>query len=118
MSTAPLLSSRNFAHWTPKPDKRRRGGIENRENGRGGYQNHNAIEVNRRSALAGDQNDDPPGVGGIAGVLESVQAVVEFIAGRLVKMGHDEVTDGAEAGLLLRVEDKERESAADAFGGC
>jgi hypothetical protein len=63
-------------------------------------------------------NDAPPGVGGIAGVLESVQAVVEFIAGRLAKMGSDEVTNGAEAGLLLPVKDAERQKSVDVCGGC
>jgi hypothetical protein len=70
-------------------------------------------------ALPDFRNEYPEGAHGIAGVLESVQAVVEFIASRLARIGSDEVTDGAEAGLLLPVRDSERQPAAAVpLGGC
>lgn len=47
-----------------------------------------------------------------------MQAVVEFIAGRLAKMSRDEVTNGAEGGLLLPVKDSEREPAGVVAEGC
>jgi hypothetical protein len=69
-------------------------------------------------ALPDLRNEYPEGAHGIAGVLESVQAVVEFIAGRLARMGSDEVTDGAETDLLLPVRDNERQPVGALVGGC
>jgi len=66
-------------------------------------------EANGPFALPDFRDEYPEDSHGIAGVLESVQAAVEFIAGRLARMGSDEVTDGAEAGLLLPVRDNERQ---------
>jgi len=116
VSTAPLLSSRTFGDWTPGPSRGRRGGSGSRERGSTASRNDSESVVDRPSTLTDGQDDHSPSTGGIAGVLESVQAVVEFIAGRLVKMGHDEITDGAEAGLLLPFNDRERESAVNAIG--
>ena len=49
--------------------------------------------------------------GGIAGVLESVNALIDFVARHLAKMASDRVTDSAERGLLLPVRGEEREPA-------
>jgi hypothetical protein len=117
-STAPLLPSRSFVDWTPKPERRRRGGVGSWERGRTPKRNDGEDNSDDPNALTESWNDAPPGVGGIAGVLESVQAVVEFIAGRLAKMGSDEVSGGAEAGLLLPVKDSERQTSVDLCGGC
>jgi hypothetical protein len=97
-STAPLLPSRSFVDWTPVTNRRGRGGLGSWERGRTPNLNNGEgeREGDGTNALTESWNDAPPGVGGIAGVLESVQAVVEFIAGRLAKMGSDEVTNGAE----------------------
>lgn len=111
-STAPLPSTWSFTGLTPKQLGGRIDGIGKRERDRG------ADEVNGPHARIESRNEYPSGAGGIAGVLESVQAVVEFIASRLAKMGHDEATNGAEAGLLLSVEDMERESAVAVVGEC
>ena len=106
-STAPLPSIRSFTGLLAEPagklendaGKRRRGRSADQENG----------EADGPFALLDFRNEYSEGAHGIAGVLESVQAVVEFIAGRLARMGSDEVTDGAEAGLLLPVRDNERQ---------
>jgi hypothetical protein len=50
-----------------------------------------------------------PVAGGIAGVLESVNAVIDFVARNLARMASDRVVDGAEQGLLLPVREEERE---------
>lgn len=52
-----------------------------------------------------------PAAGGIAGVLESVNALIDFVARHLAKMASDRVTDSAERGLLLPVREEEREPA-------
>jgi len=114
-STAPLLPSRSFGDWTPEPNRRQRGGVGGWERGHTPNQK-DGEEDDELDVLTDSWNDDPPSVGGIAGVLESVQAVVEFIAGRLAKMGSDEVNDGVEAGLLLPVKDRERQRAVDVCG--
>jgi hypothetical protein len=117
-STAPLLPSRSFVDWTPKPDRRQRGRAGGWQRGRTPKRSDGEDKGDGPNALTESWNDAPPGVGGIAGVLESVQAVVEFIAGRLAKMGSDEVSGGAEAGLLLPVKDSERQTSVDLCGGC
>lgn len=64
---------------------------------------------------AGDEHDErlqgQPDAGGIAGVLESVNALIDFVARHLAKMASDRVTDSAERGLLLPVREEEREPA-------
>lgn len=117
-STAPLLPSRSFDDWTPVPNRRQRGGVGDWERGRTPNQIDGEVENDGPDLSTESWNDVPPGVGGIAGVLESVQAVIEFIAGRLARMGSDEVNDGAEADLLLPVKDRERQTAVDLCGGC
>lgn len=52
--------------------------------------------------------------GRIEAVLESVHAVVAFVADKLAKVASDEVTDGAEADLLLPVREEERERCCEA----
>lgn len=42
-------------------------------------------------------------------VLESINAGIAFVAGKLAKMASDHVLDGAEDGLLLPVRNEERE---------
>jgi hypothetical protein len=111
-STAPLLPSRSFGDW----NRRQRGGVGDWERGRTPNQIDGEVEDDGPDLSTESCNDAPPGVGGIAGVLESVQAVAEFIASRLAKMGSDEVTNGAEAGLLLPVKDRERQTAVDVCG--
>jgi hypothetical protein len=109
-STAPLPSVRSFTGLLAEPSENRMDGAGKRKRGRNGDQENG--EAGGPFALPDFQNEYPEGAHGIAGVLESVQAVVEFIAGRLARMGSDEVTDGAEAGLLLPVRDSERQPAA------
>lgn len=53
----------------------------------------------------------PPGAGGVVGVLDSVKAVIDFVARYMARMTSDPVVDGAERGLLLPVRDEERELA-------
>lgn len=55
------------------------------------------------------QDQPQPEVGGIAGVLESVDALIDFVARHLARMASDRVGDSAERGLLLSVKDEERE---------
>jgi hypothetical protein len=118
ISTAPLLSTRSFVDWTPEPNRTQRSGFGRWKRGHVANQENDEGEVDGPEALRESLDETRPGAGGIAGVLESVQAVVEFIAGRLAKMGRDEVSNGAEAGLLLPVQDRERQTAVDLCGGC
>ena len=55
------------------------------------------------------QGQEQPGVGGIAGVLESVNVLIDFVARNLARMASDRVVDDAERGLLLPVREEERE---------
>jgi hypothetical protein len=64
------------------------------------------------SRLHGQQQ---PEVGGIAGVLESVNALIDFVARHVARMASDRVGDSAERGLLLPVRKEERESAGLVF---
>ena len=68
------------------------------------------IETGVRGADGSDQQ--PAVAGGIAGVLESVNAVIDFVARNLARMTSDRFGDGAERGLLLPVGEEEREAAA------
>ena len=55
------------------------------------------------------QGQQQPDVGSIAGVLESVNALMDFVARNVARMVSDRVVDSAERGLLLPVRDEERE---------
>lgn len=57
------------------------------------------------------QSQQQPETGGIAGVLESVNALIDFVARQMARMASDRVVDSAERGLLLPVRNEEREPA-------
>lgn len=57
------------------------------------------------------QDQQQPEAGGIAGVLETVNALIDFVARKLARMASDRVVDSAERGLLLPVKEEEREPA-------
>lgn len=64
------------------------------------------------SRLRGEQQ---PEIGSIAGVLDSVNALIDFVARLMVRMASDRVGDSAERGLLLPVKEEERESDGVVF---
>jgi hypothetical protein len=55
------------------------------------------------------ESQQQPETGGIAGVLESVNALMGFVARNLARMASDRVDDSAERRLLLPVRNEERE---------
>lgn len=57
------------------------------------------------------QGQQQPEVGGIAGGLESVNALIDFVVRHMARMASDRVGDSAERGLLLPVKEEEREAA-------
>lgn len=57
----------------------------------------------------GLQSQQQPETGGIAGVLESINALIDFVARTMARMASDRVDDSAERGLLLPVKAEERE---------
>ena len=57
------------------------------------------------------QSQQQPETGGIAGVLESVNVLIDFVARQMARMASDRVVDSAERGLLLPVKNEEREPA-------
>lgn len=61
------------------------------------------------------QSQQQPEVGGVAGVLESVNALIDFVARHVARMASDRVGDSAERGLLLPVKEEEREQAGVVF---
>jgi hypothetical protein len=115
-STAPLPSVRSFTGLLAEPPGTQKEGVSRWERGRSVDQENG--EANGPFALPDFRDEYPEDSHGIAGVLESVQAVVEFIAGRLARIGSDEVTNGAEAGLLLPVRINERQPVGALVGGC
>lgn len=111
MSTALLPSSRSFTALSPTmSSKDRQPGTKHR---RADVDNH----VFSGHDIWAEPNRDKQG-GGIASTLESVNAVIGFVAGRLVKMTSDRVNGRAEDGLLLPVRDDERELPRVPVGDC
>lgn len=115
--TAPLPSSRSFSPRTPASlfdhsdndyvqRRNRRADLE------GGLQSASwapgTFEDDGRDVWAKEQRRIHRGLGFVA-VLESVNAGIAFVAGKLAKMASDDVLDGAEDGLLLPVRNEERE---------
>lgn len=115
--TAPLPSSRSFALRTPASlfdhsdndhvqRRSRRADLE------GGLQSASwapgSFEDDGRDVWAQEQRKVHRGLGLVA-VLESINAGIAFVAGKLAKMASDHVLDGAEDGLLLPVRNEERE---------
>jgi hypothetical protein len=115
-STAPLPSIRSFTGLLAESPGIPGDGIGGWRRGRGASEGKG--EDKKPFGFPVFQDENAEGAHGIADVLESVQAVVEFIAGRLAKMSRDEVTNGAEGGLLLPVKDSEREPAGVVAEGC
>lgn len=109
-ATAPLPSYGSFKMLSPdaspaKSDTARQSYREHLENGK--------LEVTACESRL--QSQQQPGVGGVAGVLESVNALIDFVARHMVRMTSDRVTDSAERGLLLPVKEEEREPAGVVF---
>ncbi|GAB7329053.1 hypothetical protein MBLNU13_g00895t1 [Cladosporium sp. NU13] len=105
-ATAPLPSNVSFKMLSPgasptKSDTEREHHQEDLQSGK-----HEVRECDRR--LEGQQQPD---TGGIAGVLESVNALIDFVARNMARMASDRVVDSAERGLLLPVKEEEREPA-------
>lgn len=111
MNTAPLPSSRSFTALSPMmSSKERQPGTK-----------HRCADVDNHAFSGHDIWTEPNQIkqgGGIASVLESVNAVIGFVAGRLVKMTSDRVSGRAEDGLLLPVRDDERELPRSPVGEC
>lgn len=107
-STAPLPSDRSFAELSPTSTDT---SVRVKDLESGDYKS----PVHRRPII---EEEGISGDGGIVGVLESVNAVIEFVADRLARMTSDRVTDGAERGLLLPVKENERAPRVAEFGEC
>jgi hypothetical protein len=105
-STAPLPSNRNFAQLSPTSTDTSVY-VKDLESGKCESSVHR--KPNMEEQLGTEE-------GGIVGVLESLNAVIEFVADRLARMTSDRVTDGAERGLLLPVKDNERAPRVAEFG--
>ena len=103
-ATAPLPSFGSFKVFSPdvSPTRSDIEGEHSQEDLETG--NHEMRVCDRE--LRGQQQ---PEVGGIAGVLESVNALMDFVARNVARMVSDRVVDSAERGLLLPVRDEERE---------
>lgn len=117
LSTAPIPSLRRFLARSPK--HRFRGRDDDRQEG---FDNKGKIERSgqyERGTIADGGSDDGFGrgvrgdaddrVGGMVGVLESVNAVIEFAAKKLAKASSDPVRGRAESGLLLPFSGNKRE---------
>lgn len=105
-ATAPLPSNESFKMLSPgagptKNDTEREYHREDLESGK--------CEVREYANTLQDQQQAE--TGGIAGVLESVNALMDFVARNMARMASDRVVDSAERGLLLPVKAEERESA-------
>lgn len=117
--SAPLPSRRRFAPSTPSPTitkhdeqsmrmRHRRADLE-----RGLQSDSSApgsLEVVGRDVWMKEQGKSRRGYG-ITAFLESVNAGIDFVAGKLAKMTSDDARDGAESGLVLPVRNAEREHA-------
>lgn len=105
-ATAPLPSNESFQMLSPdaspaKSDTEREQHEEDLESGK----------HEMRECANSLQDQQQPESGGIAGVLESVNALIDFVAGDLARMASDRVDYSAERRLLLPVRKKEREPA-------
>lgn len=115
--SAPLPSQRRFAASTPSPTisqhdeqstrmRHRRADLE------GGQQSADpalgSLEVDGRDVWVKEQGKSRRGYG-ITAFLESANAGIAFVAGKLAKIASDDVRDGAESGLVLPVRNAERE---------
>jgi hypothetical protein len=107
-STAPLPSNRSFAELSPTSTGT---SVHVKDLESGDYES----SVHRRPIIEEELISEE---GGIVGVLESVNAVIEFVADRLARMTSDRVTDGAERGLLLPVKENERAPRVAEYGEC
>jgi hypothetical protein len=97
-STAPLPSNRSFAELSPTSTDT---SVHMKDLESGDYES----PVHRKPII---EEEGISGDGVIVGMLESVNAVIEFVADRLARMTSDRVTDSAERGLLLPVKENER----------
>jgi hypothetical protein len=107
-STAPLPSDRSFVELSPTSTET---SVHVKDLESGKYESSVSMDTvpeERRSSE----------VGGIVGVLESVNAVIGFVADRLARMTSDRVTGGAERDLLLPVKKNESAPMAAELGGC
>jgi len=103
-ATAPLPSSGSFKMLSPDPSPthsdsegdNRQEGLESGERG-------------VRGCGGTFRDEEQQETGGIAGVLESVNVLIDFVARNLARMASDRVVDDAEQGLLLPVREEERE---------
>jgi hypothetical protein len=98
-ATAPLPSSRSFTALSPV------GSPTNNDTDREYY------SADLETGVRGEDGSgrQQPVAGGIAGVLESINAVIDFVARNLAEMTSDQVVDGAERVLLVPVREEERE---------
>lgn len=103
-ATAPLPSNGSFEILSPDASPARND--TDREHRQEDLESREYEVEERDEGLQGQ-----PEAGGIAGVLESVNALIDFVARHLAKMASDRVTDSAERGLLLPVREEERELA-------
>lgn len=110
IGTAPLPSSRSFSAISPamksRPD------LQKRTYRHADSETNDRREIGTGKATRGAENR------GLAAVLESVNAVIDFVAGRLGKLASDRVVGRAEDGLLLPVRDDEREPPGGLMGDC
>ena len=105
-ATAPLPSNASFKMLSPdasptKSDTEREHQQEDLESG----------EHEVRGCDGRLQIQQQPDTGVIAGVLESVNALIDFVARNLARMASDRVGESAEQGLLLPIKEGEREPA-------
>ena len=108
-ATAPLPSSGSFKMLSPDASPTK--GDTEHEHHQGTLESgrHEAKDCGGRL-----QSQQQPETGGIAGVLESVNVLIDFVAGQMARMASDRVVDNAERGLLLPVKNEEREPATAA----
>lgn len=117
LSTAPIPSLRRFLARSPQHYFRGRG--DDRQEG---FENNGKIERSgqyERGTIADGGSDNGFGwgvrgdaddrAGGMAGVLGSVNVVIEFAAKKLAKVSSDPVRGRAESGLLLPFSGNKRE---------
>lgn len=102
-ATAPLPSRRSFIALSPvsSPTNSCAGSVNRRVDLESG-------EYGVKGCNGGPQESWEPAAGGVAGVLESVNVVIEFVARNLARLASDRVTDGAESDLLLPIREEDR----------
>lgn len=107
-ATAPLPSNGSFKMLSPDPNSTRSDSERERRR-----EDLESGEQQVRGCDGGLQAQEQPEAGDIAGVLESINVLIDFVARYMARMASDRGVDGAERGLFLPVREQEREPAGE-----